>query len=332
MSERAAEAGRPATVDAERIRLGVSSCLLGHEVRYNGGHKRDRYVTDVLANHFELVPFCPELAVGLGVPRPPIRLAGDAEAPRAVRTDDASVDVTDSLAAYGSEIGRQVIGISGYLLKARSPSCGMERVKVYDANGRPSATGRGIYASALMREQPLLPVEEEGRLNDPPLRDCFITRVCVFHRWQRAQAEGLTPAALVAFHTEHKFLLLAHHQQAMRELGRLVAEAGRGALEDIAGAYVERLMGALARPAKRASQTNALQHMAGFFKKRLDAGDRAELADAIERYRTGSVPILVPLTLIRHHLRRNPDAYLEGQQLLDAHARTLDAGPPERRR
>lgn len=200
----------------------------------------------------------------------------------------------------------------------------MERVKVYDHNGVPSASGTGIYARALKQTQPLLPMEEEGRLNDANLRDNFIERVFVYHRWQRLNQEGLTPAALVRFHTEHKFLIMAHHQQKFRELGRLVARAGKAPLPELAAAYADTLMEALARPAKRRSHADVLMHMAGYFKKILDSGDRAELVQAIEAYRQGETPLIVPLTLIRHHLRRHPDGYLENQRYLDSRPAALN--------
>ena len=308
----------------EKIQIGVSSCLLGEEVRYNGGHKRSRYITDILADYFQYVPLCPELAIGLGVPRPPIRLVGTLDAPRAISPDDPTIEATDDLDAYGREIGRTHTFISGFILKAKSPSCGMERVKVYDKNGVPSPNGRGLFARALMETQPLLPCEEEGRLNDPGLRGSFLERVFAFHRWQTLIAEGLTARALVEFHTEHKFLLMAHDQEAMRELGRLVAQAGSGDLEEIGHRYIEGMMQALARPARLKAQVNVLQHLAGFLSDKLDSGDREELDQTIHAYRREELPIIAPLTLIRHHLRRLPHDYLEKQRYLDARPAPLD--------
>lgn len=312
----------------ERIPVGISSCLLGEEVRYNGGHKRSRYVQDVLGRYFDYVPLCPEVAIGLGVPRPPIRLVGGSgDRPRAVHVDDPENDVTERLDDYGREQGRALDGqISGYILKAKSPSCGMERVKVYDRKGMPSGNGRGIFADALMREQSLLPVEEEGRLNDPAIRDNFIERVWVYDRWRRLVNDGLTPAALVNFHTQHKFLILAHDQAAYRSLGPIVAEAGKGDIEERARKYVTRLMAALRKHASRRDHSNVLNHMAGYFKKQLDARDREELAETIESFRRGDIPLLVPLTLLRHHLRRNPEAYIAGQHYLDPFPRQLGSG------
>lgn len=311
-------------ISADTIYIGVSSCLLGEEVRFNGGHKRSRYITDVLSEYFEYVPLCPELAIGLGVPRPPIRLVGKPEAPRAVGTDDPSRDVTADLDTYGRRIGASHTFLSGFILKAKSPSCGMERVKVYDRHGMPSNSGRGIFASALMASQPLLPVEEEGRLNDTGLRNSFLERVFVFHRWQLLTETGLKPKELVAFHTDNKFLLMAHDQESTRRLGRLVAEAGKLPMEELAQRYIEGVMETLRRPARRPGQVNVLQHISGFLSDHLEAGDRDELSDAIHAYRLGDVPILVPLTLIRHHLRRLPQDYLERQRFLERRPAPLD--------
>ncbi|WP_406672082.1 YbgA family protein [Natronospira sp.] len=310
-----------------RIPVGISSCLLGEEVRYNGGHKRHRYVEQVLGRYFRYLPFCPEVAIGMGVPRPPIRLVGDPDAPQARQVNDPSRDFSDALRAYGREQAANLDGqISGYILKAKSPSCGMERVKVYDVKGMPTGQGRGLYAEALMARHPCLPVEEEGRLNDPNLRDNFIERVFVYDRWRRLQAEGLDAGSLVQFHTQHKFLILAHDQQAYRELGRLVAGAGKGDIQALAEQYLSQLMQALSKHASRRDHANVLMHLAGFFKKQLDGGDRQELEDSIQAYRRGEHPLLVPLTLLRHHLRRHPEAYVAGQHYLDPFPRELGSG------
>jgi len=293
-------------------------------VRFNGGHKRDRYITDTLAAYFELVPFCPEVAIGLGVPRPTLRLEGEpGDAPRAISDDGERSDVTARLRAYGSEVAAGLDAVSGYIFKARSPSCGLYRVKVYGGSGAPAGQGRGVYAGAITEALPLLPVEEEGRLQDPGLRDCFIEKVFVYHRWRQLGGEALAAASLVAFHTEHKFLLMSHDQTEMRALGRLAAGAGKGG-PAVAREYIERVLRLLSRPASRGEQANALQHVAGFFKRRLDGADRAELVDAIDAYREGELPLIAPLTLIRHHLRRNPNKYLESQRLLEARPAALD--------
>lgn len=305
------------------IRVGISSCLTGEEVRFDSGHKRDAYIMGTLAQYFELVPYCPEMAVGLGVPRPPIRLVGDPEAPRARGTRDPDLDVTDELAAYGRGVAARSGDLSGYILKRGSPSCGMERVKVYLENGHPGGQGRGVFARALMEALPLLPVEEEGRLGDPVLRENFIERVLVYHRWQRLTGGGLTPAALVDFHTRHKLLVMAHSQEAYRRLGRLVAEAGSRPIAELGEAYIAELMSALARKVKRGQHVNVMMHLLGFLKPHLDAGDKAELLETFEAYRRGRLPLVVPITLLKHHFRRHPEPYVERQVYLSPHPAEL---------
>lgn len=313
---RIAAAGSAPTADEATIRVGVSSCLLGEEVRYDSGHKRDRFVDDVLRGYFELIPVCPEVAIGLGVPREPIRLEGSPENPRAVGVRDKSLDVTARLDAYGRQMGRELTGISGYILKSKSPSCGMERVKVYAQGGGPAGKGRGIYARALMETQPLLPVEEEGRLNDPHLRENFIERVYAYRRWQELLERGLTAERLVEFHTAHKLILMAHGREHLRELGRLVAEAGTRPVEALAEEYGERFMTALGYKATRKRHTDVLQHLLGYLKNKLDAGDKAEMLEIIEDYRQGRVPLIVPITMFRHHFRVHPDPYIDKQLYL----------------
>lgn len=320
-------------VDPDRVRVGISSCLLGEEVRYDGGHKRDRYVTQVLARHFELVSFCPEVAIGLDVPRPPIHLRGDPADPRAVGVDDPSLDVTDALDAYGHRVAAAIDGLSGYLFKKDSPSCGVWNVRIHPEHGEgaPARTGTGRYAAAIRTQRPLLPVEEEGRLGDPALRDQFVLRVLVYHRWQCLRAAGATPARLVAFHAEHEYLLPAHDPQRYRRMGRLVAGAGRGDPDALADAYAAELMAALEKPAGRRAHYNALQHAAGQLRGRIDAGERAGLHDAIERYAAGDAPLVEPMTLLRHHRARHGSDWLARRRYLDARpARARDPHRPAR--
>lgn len=300
-----------------RIPVGVSSCLLGEEVRYDGGHKLDRYVTGVLGRWFEYVPFCPEALAGLGVPRPPIRLAGDPAAPRAVRVNDASIDVTGALEATSRRIVPELERVRGYVFKRASPSCGVDRVKVYHAPGRAPRMGRGIFARTVMEAYPLLPCEEEGRLNDPTLRESFVERVFALDRWRRTMAEGFTAARLVEFHTRHKLLLLSHSEVHYRAAGRLVADAGRRDPTELAGEYLQTFMEGMRRQATRRRHANVLQHLAGYLKRRIDSGDRQALAALIDEYRTGAVPLVVPIRFLRHHFRHAPDRYAEMQHYLE---------------
>ena len=313
-SERVAEEDAPA-----RIPVGVSSCLLGEAVRYDGGHKLDRYVTGVLGRFFEYVPFCPEALAGLGIPRPPIRLAGDPAAPRAVRVGDDSVDATEALRAATRRVVPEVEGLRGYIFKRASPSCGMERVKVYQAPGRSPRMGRGIFARAVMETYPLLPCEEEGRLNDPALRESFVERVFALDRWRRTMADGVTPRRLVDFHTRHKLLLLSHSEVHYRAAGRLVADAGRRDRDRaaLADEYLRTIMEGMQRQATRRRHANVLQHLAGYLKRRIDSGDRQALAALIDEYRTGAVPLVVPIRFLRHHFRHAPDRYVEMQHYLE---------------
>lgn len=312
------------TATTEKIRLGISQCLLGDKVRYDGTHKQDRYITDTLGRYFELVPVCPEVAIGLGVPREPIRLEGDAAAPRAVGVRDKSLDVTTPLLRYGRDTAKALTDISGYILKSKSPSCGVGRVKVYHPGGRGSDTqGMGLFVAGFKARQPLLPMEEEGRLCDPVLRENFIERVYAYRRWQFLNAARITPARLMRFHADHKLSLMAHGAEALRELGRIVARPDQRRIRAVADEYSAGFMAALARHATRKRHTNVLQHLAGYLKRQLVADDQAELQAVIEAYRLGQVPLAVPLTLLNHHFRRHPDPYVARQTYLNPHPHEL---------
>jgi uncharacterized protein YbgA (DUF1722 family)/uncharacterized protein YbbK (DUF523 family) len=311
-----------AVPEPTRIRLAVSSCLLGEKVRFDGGHKRDLYMTEALAAYFDWIPVCPEVAIGMGVPREPIRLVKTERGLRALGTRHPERDMTDRLRDFGETMAAELKDIDGYILKKNSPSCGMERVRVHGTGGAPSRTGAGIYAQALMERRPWLPVEEEGRLNDPVLRENFFERVFVHYRWRQQCEGGITPAALVEFHTRHKFAVMAHSQAAYRRLGRLVARAGSEPIEALAVAYITELTAALKRRATRPGHANVLMHFLGFLRPKLEREDREELLEAIESYRRGFVPLIVPITLFLHHFRRYPDPYISQQYYLNPH-------PPE---
>lgn len=316
----------PQTPDeGEAVRLGISSCLLGEEVRFDGNHKHDAYITGTLGRYFEFVPVCPEVAIGLGTPREPIHLVREPDgSTRVVGTRSPDLDVTEALHNFGRDMAHELPPLDGYLLKRASPSCGMERVKTYTPEGGPAPKdGVGAYTAALQAELPHLPLEEEGRLGDPGLRENFITRVLVHHRWRRMRQAGLTTRALVDFHTRHKLLVMAHNQVAYRDLGRRVAAAGEGDLEEQAQAYFAGLMAALARPAGRGNHANVLYHLMGYLKDHLDSADKAELSELIERYRTGQLPLVVPITLLNHHFRRHPHPYVAQQVYLEPHPAEL---------
>jgi uncharacterized protein YbgA (DUF1722 family)/uncharacterized protein YbbK (DUF523 family) len=306
-----------------KAKLGISACLLGAEVRYNGGHKLSRLCSRSLAEHFEFVPVCPEVGIGMPVPRQPIRLVGDPQAPRAVGTVERSHDVTDALAAYAERMAGELQGICGFIFMQQSPSCGLERVKVYQDGGRPSEPGRGIFAAAFCARHPDLPVEEDGRLNDPVLRENFLTRVFAYAEWQRLLQEGLTRRALIAFHSRYKYLLLATDPLQYKALGRLLGDLARHDLASLAPHYFSQLMAALKRCATRGTHSNVLQHLAGYLKRALSPEEKQEMQQLIGQYRDGVVPLVVPLTLLKHHFRRHPDRYIAEQVYLQPHPERL---------
>jgi uncharacterized protein YbgA (DUF1722 family)/uncharacterized protein YbbK (DUF523 family) len=307
------------------IRIGVSACLLGQEVRFDGGHKRNDFLTGTLGDFVEFVPVCPEVDVGLGVPRESLRL---------VRADDGAVrlvanksgaDLTNTMNTYAEHRAAALERehLSGYVLKKDSPSCGMERVRIHGGSGMPMRDGRGLFADALIRRLPNLPVEEEGRLNDSALRENFIERVFAYHRMRALFAARWTVGALVAFHTAHKLTLMAHSPRAYAELGRLVADSRRVERAELRERYSTEFMAAMKKLATPARHVNVMQHIAGYLRDRCDADSRRELVEVIEEYRRAMVPLVVPLTLIRHWVRRFDIAYLKGQSYLEPHPREL---------
>lgn len=315
----------PFVPQTPRPRVGISSCLLGEAVRYDGGHKRDRFLTDLLGSCVEWVPVCPEVEVGMGVPRPSIRLEGSITEPRLIEPR-AGEDWTARMRAFSQRRVRQLktLGLSGYVLKKDSPTCGMERVRVYArGGGPPDRHGRGLFATALLEAWPTLPVEEEGRLNDLPLRENFIERVFAYDRWQCFCTERKSRGGLVEFHAAHKLLLMAHSEVHARRLGRLVAGAKERPLSDVYDAYGEGLMQALAMKATRKRHTNVLQHILGHFSDRIEARDRSGLLSEIDDYRRGLVPLVVPLTLVRHYVEKFEVSYIQNQVYLNPHPREL---------
>ncbi|MCL5050987.1 MAG: DUF523 and DUF1722 domain-containing protein [Firmicutes bacterium] len=296
------------------IKVGISACLVGQKVRYDGGHKRSAFCDNELRRHIELVPYCPEVGIGLGTPRPTIRLEGEVEDPQAV-IPKTGANVTQQLVDFAIQRNEQFKQLSGYVLCAKSPSCGMERVKVYTPGENANQKdGMGIFARQLQRMQPALPLEEDGRLNDPLLRENFVLRVYVYAAW-KAIPQPYTAADIQAFHAAQKFTLLAHNQPVYRRLGRELA-ATSPMTQEFAIYYIETLMAALAKPASRKNHTNVLQHIQGFFSDQLDGAERQELSDLIMQYHDGVVPLMSPLTLVRHYLRKHPSDYLQQQSYL----------------
>jgi uncharacterized protein YbgA (DUF1722 family)/uncharacterized protein YbbK (DUF523 family) len=306
----------------QKIRLGISACLLGEPVRFDGGHRLDRFITDTLGEYVEFVPVCPEAECGLGVPREAMRLVGDPEAPR-LMTVRTKVDLTDRMVTWArkrvAELEQE--DLRGFIFKSKSPSSGMERVKVYNeaAQGAPVTLGVGMFARIFMEHFPLLPVEEEGRLHDPVLRENFIERIFVLQRWRELLAARPHLGDLVAFHTRHKLLILAHSPVHYRELGRLVARAQVIPAQELYERYQSRLMAALRLKTTPKKNTNVLQHLMGYFKKDLTPDEKQELLEVIASYHQGHVPLVVPTTLINHYVRKYHQPYLQEQFYLHPH-------------
>jgi uncharacterized protein YbgA (DUF1722 family)/uncharacterized protein YbbK (DUF523 family) len=309
------------------IKIGVSACLLGEQVRYDGQHKLNDFLVDVLGAHVDFVPVCPEMELGLGAPREAMRLVADGKHARLV-TIRTGRDLTLGMAAYAEDRVRRLADddLSGYVLKKDSPSCGMTRVKLYASNEPGSAASRdgvGIFADALLRRFPHLPVEEEGRLHDARLRENFIERVFAYHRLKTLFGGKWTMANLVVFHTAHKLAILAHSPAGYRELGVLVAQGKAMPRAELRKQYELGFMRALEAMATPGRHANVLLHMIGYFRDKLDAGSRAELVGAVEDFRQGLLPLIVPVTLVRHQARRLDVAYLTGQTYLDPHPKEM---------
>lgn len=305
------------------LRVGVSSCLLGQHVRYDGGHKKDEFLSGLLARFVEFVPVCPEVELGLGTPRESIRLQRGGDLVRLVAPKSGQ-DHTEAMRRWAERRVAQLarLDLCGYVLKKDSPSCGMERVRVWGGR-QPTRDGRGAFAAVLMAELPLLPVEEEGRLHDLALRENFVERVFAYRRLKDLFQGRWTVGDLVRFHSAEKLLVLAHEPAAYQKLGRLVAGAKRAARGALAGAYGAAYMAALAKPATRGRHANVLQHMAGYLRGVASDDERQELAESIAEYRRGLVPLVVPVTLVRHHVRRHAIAYLAGQRYLEPHPKEM---------
>jgi uncharacterized protein YbbK (DUF523 family)/uncharacterized protein YbgA (DUF1722 family) len=306
------------------IRLGVSTCLLGEKVRYDGGHKRDAFLVEELGPWVEWVAVCPEVELGMGVPRPAVRLV-DEEGELRMLSPDTGADFTAPMRAFAAERVRelQALELDGYVLKKNSPSCGLARVKVWGLAGPKRRDGVGLFAAALVSAWPHLPVEEEGRLSDPHLRENFVERVFCRNRWRALVGGARTRARLVQFWTAHKLLVRAHDEVGYGRLGRLVGSAKRGSTQELFARFEAEFFAALAHRATRARHTNVLQHALGHLRGELDAGERAQLAAAIEDYRRGLLPLVVPVTLLRFQIRKHALGYLEGQLYFDPHPKEL---------
>lgn len=297
------------------IVIGISACLVGENVRYDSSSKTSNFCVTDLGQHVKYQTFCPEVAIGLPIPRPTIRQIKKQNLIHVSRPD-GSGDVTEALQAYGKKIAKLAEKFSGYVFCAKSPTCGMERVKIYNEKGDAlPAKGIGLFANEIMKANPLLPCEENGRLNDPVLRENFVARVFVYNNWQALVKEGITKHKLMQFHSKYKYMVMSHDLVAYKNLGRLLASADIP-VDEMGQEYISGLMSALKIKATRKKHANTLQHIQGYFSKHLTAVERKELSEQIDAYRTGLVPLFVPLTLIRHFLLLHPKKYLAQQVYL----------------
>ncbi len=311
------------TLTKPRIKIGISSCLLGQAVRFDGGHRNNRFCRQVLGHYFEFTPFCPEVGIGLPTPRKTIRLVGDIESPRAVLSDDSTQDFTTALSDFADRNQSKLAELCGYILCKASPSCGMERVKLYAPGGQASKKGVGIFAARLHSLFPDLPLEEDGRLNDPNICDSFIKRVYIYQEWRQMLDSGLTLKRLHQFHARHKFNLLAHNQGVYRQLGPFVATMTNENLPSQAPLYFSQLMLGMKKVATRKNNTNVLMHIQGFLKNKLSPEDKEELTACILDYNQGHQPILSALTLLQHHFKKHPTPYIDNQSFLSPYPKQL---------
>ena len=304
----------------EKIRLGISTCLLGENVRYDGGHKLDRFLTDTLGQYVEYVPVCPEVECGLPVPRESMHLEGDHESPRLV-TLRTRQDMTERMVSWAKSrvVELEKEGLCGFIFKSDSPSSGMERVRVYNEKGMPVKKGVGMFARIFMEHFPLLPVEDEGRLHDPKLRENFVERIFTLKRWRDVLATKESRGNLVDFHTQHKLLILSHSPKHYQIMGKLVAQAKEIPLKDLFQQYQTILMEALLLKTTPKKNANVLMHMMGYFKEQLSSDEKQELLEVIDHYRQEYIPLIVPMTLINHYVRKYDQPYLKEQVYLHPH-------------
>lgn len=305
---------------AEKIRLGISSCLLGNKVRFDGGHKKDRFLTETLGRFVEYVPVCPEVEMGLTTPRETLRLIGEPDAQRLVFSKSGE-DVTDCMIGWAKKrlVELEKENLCGFIFKSRSPSSGIQRVKLYDRNGFPQNKGVGLFAQAFMEHFPLLPGEEDGRLQDPRLRENFIEIIFTLKRYRDSLAKGMTRGGLVQFHTCHKLLILSHSPDIYRQMGKLAARAGELETESLHRDYLALLVKGLRLRTTLSKQINVLHHILGYFKKQLGAHEKQEMLEIIDSYRSQEVPLIVPITLLNHFVRKYEQHYLQKQVYLNPH-------------
>lgn len=304
--------------------VGIGACLVGQPVRYNGESKRKNAYIESLKNHLNLSAFCPEMAIGMGVPREPIRLVGELGNLRLLDSDTQTEDFTDLMTSYAATVLKNNPDMAGYILVKGSPSCGYERVKRYNEKGNPlKSDAMGIFAAELRKQDPLLPLEEDGRLNDHCLRENFISRVFAYHDWKQLVSSGITHKALIQFWVRYKYQVMAHHIDSYKSIGRLLANHNGLSVDHMADNFIHLLMNALNTMATRKSHSNVLEHIRGYLKKHLGGEDKKELSDLIEQYRNEIVPLIVPLTMLRHHFKVHKNSYIDQQNYLSPYPEEL---------
>lgn len=304
----------------QAFRIGISSCLVGNAVRYDGGHKLDRFLRDTLGNYVQFVPVCPEVECGMPVPREAMRLVGDIEAPR-LMTIRSGVDMTERMRAWANQKNAWLAqqNLCGFIFKSKSPSSGMQGVKVYSEQGMPRQKGVGLFARMFMECFPLLPVEDDGRLHDPELRENFIERIFVMRRWREAAARTPALGSLIAFHSRHKYLILAHSPKHYQDMGKLTAKAAEMDRGELFNEYSTLLMDALRVRATKAKHVNVLEKSMGHFKKLISAWEKQELLDVFRRYKDGQIPLIIPIFLLNHYIRKHDEPYLKEQYYFHPH-------------
>lgn len=314
--------GNKSPVLRHKIAIGISSCLLGNAVRYDGGDTENSYISQTLGQFFEFIPFCPEVESGMSIPRPPIQLRTSAQGIRCVAVHDHQIDVTKQIQQCATEQDTWLAQICGYILKKNSPSCGMERVKVFSGDHY-RREGVGVFARHLQQRFPLLPLEDEDRLGDPLLRENFLQRVLALHRWRKLNHQPLNSRRLTEFHARHQLIAMSHDPIQAKQLGRIAAQARSDNLAEQADNYILKFMQCLKTPARRDHHVKVLQYIQDYLKTPLDAADQTELIEIIEDYRLGRLPLIVPITLLKHHFRKHPDPFIEHSYYLSTEASDL---------
>lgn len=303
-----------------KIKLGISTCLLGEKVRYDGGHSHDRFLTQTLGQFVEYLPVCPETECGMPIPREALRLEGPSDDPR-LMTRKTRLDKTDQMKTWIrnrlDELSEE--NLCGFIFKSKSPSSGLYRIKVYGDDGRVRKNGTGLFAKALTQTFPRIPVEEAGRLNDPKLRENFIENIFTLQRWRKFCHEDMTLAGLIAFHTQNKLLILSHNQEIYRQMGRIVARGKSYEFHTLTAEYESLLLKALRLLTTIPKNMNVLHHIMGFFKKQINPDEKKELLSVFEQYRSGFVPLIVPVTLVNHYVRKYDPPWLKTQTYLNPH-------------